>query len=675
MIDKISSAAYRQSITTSFRQAFAPWSKMTPQEWATEVYRLPSGAKFSFDYAPYSLQMFLSIFDKSISEVIFQLFSRGLKSTVVLLALGYIIDQQPRRILSLWPTNKHGELFRKDNLNKELFDCTPCLQFLGSAAKKRTGENTLLHLGFPGGVFSIFGANAPGDMRRAKGSFLYGEEIDAIKTEETDEGDQLAIFKKRGDEYPDTIKVFASYPALKLLDSAGQPRNGHSRVNTMLLKSDENEWHSTCVKCGGEPFIMHPDQIVAEKGKAADAHFKCPRCGAFLDDAQRHFMAHLQGHDNWKPRRAFRGLRGFQGNAMLWPHPTDPVKMPGGALQMIAQQREDAENSDNPKRSIRTFFNMVLGETFDPTDESEVPPDWKGLHARREDYTAVPQAASFLTAFGDVQKDRIEVGWRAYGRKEESWGMDHVVLDGYVRDREVWCALVRELGRQFPHESGATLSLGFAFVDGGHYAEDVYRFFQYVRAALAPFHPVTNPFGNVAAEFFKGVPVETIGRVYGHCRASKGVGKHGAPVVAFKMSTVAKNLKGHEIGTWEVKDRIYARLRMAAYGPAYLHFNKQYSENYFQQLVVEKVTSEYDGGQEIRKYENPDQARNEGLDIEVGCYAALNLRVRNFDGLETKIAEEAALLKQKQATTAVQPAQIQQPQRQQSSVARRLSAW
>ena len=491
------------------------------------------------------------------------------------------------------------------------------------------------------------------------------------------EGDQLAIFNKRGDEYPDTIKVFASYPALKLLDAAGQPRTGHSRINTKLLRSDENEWFSTCEKCGGEPYVMHPDHIIAEKGKAEHALMQCPKCKAFLDDAARYRMAHRQGFDNWKPKREFKGIKGFHANAMLWPHPTDPVKMPGGALQMIAQQREDAENSENVKRSMRTFVNMVCGEPFDPADESEIPPDWKVLFNRREDYATVPQAASFLAAFGDVQQNRIEVGWRAFGRNEQSWGMDHVVLDGYVRDREVWCALVRELGRMFPHESGATMTLGFAFVDGGAYSEDVYRFFQYVRAALAPYHPVTNSLANVAAEFFKGIPTETISRVFGHCRASKGVGKHGAPVVAFKMSTVAKNLKGHEIGTWEVKDRIYARLRKTDPNEkGFMHFNKRYSEAYFQQLTVEKVAIEYDGGQEIRKYENPDQARNEALDIEVGCYAALSLRVRNFDSLEAKIAEDAALAQQKAASPAQQqPARPQPAQPPPRSVVQRLRAW
>ena len=292
-------------------------SKMTPEEWAENIYRLPTGGRFSFSYAPYTRQMFRSLFDPRVIETCFQLYSRGLKSTVILLALGYIIDQAPRRILSLWPTNSQAEKFSKDILTGELFDTTPCLHYLGTKSKRRTGGNTILHKGYPGGLIDLFGANAPGDMRRAKGSFLYSDEIDAVEEMATDEGDQFAIFDKRGDEYPDTIRVAASYPALKLLDEKGEPRKGHSRINTKLRRSDENQWFSTCLICGGEPFVMHTSQMVYEPDKPEEARLQCPRCRGYLTDTQRYQMAHQQGFDNWRPQRGFRGFRGFFASASL----------------------------------------------------------------------------------------------------------------------------------------------------------------------------------------------------------------------------------------------------------------------------------------------------------------------------------------------------------------------
>ena len=609
-MDEVSLTGYCEAAANTIGKAFMPWSRISPVEWSENIYRLPKGGRFRFDFAPYTKRMFLSLFDKHTISTDFMLYSRGLKSTVILLAMGYLIDQAPRRILCLWPTNSQGERFSKDNLCGELLDTTPCLNYLGSQGNRRLSANTILLKHFPGGLINIFGANAPGDLRRSKGSFLYADEIDAIASEVTDEGDQLKIFERRGSEYPDTIQVFASYPSLL----------GHSRISSRLENSDFNEWHSTCAECGGEPFVMRRKMLRYEKEKPEGARLECPRCGALLTDSQRYDMAHKQGFDCWKPRHEFRGRRGFHGNAMLWPHPVDVKKYPGGFLQMLAEQEMEVEASADRKRALRPLVNTVDAEPFDPTDESEQPPDWKTLHERRENYDTVPQAASFITAFCDVQRNRLEVGWRAWNREEESWGLDHVVLDGYTSHQEVWAALTKELGREWTHASGAKLRLGMAFVDGGAYAEEVYRFFQ--RIAREPVQHVT-----------------------GHVRASKGVGRFAAPIITRKMSTVAKNLKGHEIGTWEAKDRIYERLRVTEPGATAMHFNLRFSEEYFQQLTVEKVVITFDGGQEIRKYENEKNARNEALDIEVGCLAALRLHPRNWDALEQAIADEAEALR------------------------------
>ena len=196
------------------RSTFAFSSRIPPEVWAEEIYRLPTGGRFRWAYAPYTRAMFQSLFNPTTIETVMMLYSRGIKSTVVLLAIGYVIDQAPRRILSLWPTNSQAEKWSKDNLCGELLNSTPRLNFLGNQSGQRIASNTILHKAFPGGLIDMFGANAPGDMRRAKGSFLYADEIDAIGSEVTDEGDQLAIFNKRGDEYPDTIRVFASYPGV-----------------------------------------------------------------------------------------------------------------------------------------------------------------------------------------------------------------------------------------------------------------------------------------------------------------------------------------------------------------------------------------------------------------------------------------------------------------------------
>lgn len=605
-MDEVSLESYLSSVARSLSQCFANWSRMPPEVWAEEIYRLPNGGRFRWSYAPYARRMFQSIFDHRNIETNFQLYSRGLKSTVVLLAIGYTIDQDPRRILSLWPTNSQAEKFSKDILTGELFDTTEPLRFLGSAASKRIGSNTLLHKLFPGGLIDLFGANAPGDMRRAKGSLLYADEIDAIDTTLTDEGDQLAIFNKRGDEYPDTIRIFCSYPSLK----------GASRIASRMSETDGNQWFSTCVKCGGEPFVMTRALLRHDEGRAETARFECPRCGEMLNDADRYTMAHLQGFDNWKPAREFRGKSGFHGNAMLWPHPVDLGKYPGGFLQLLAQQEIDAKNAENPKRALRVLVNTVDAEPFDPTDETEKAPEWSVIYGRREDYEIVPAAALVLTAMVDVQVNRLEVEWKATGKNGENWGLDHVVLDGNTKHPDVWQkALCRELQRKFKHELGGEMALDMGFIDGGWAAEYVYAFMQWLAANPVP-------------------------GVTGKIRASKGIGKHGHPIVDRRWMTIARNLKGYHMGTWEAKDLINQRLRMSpnddgSFPDGYMHFNKNYDEEYFRQLctgiptiVYEVVNGELE---EVKKFLNEPHFKDEALDLSVGNLAAFRLRHWNFE--------------------------------------------
>lgn len=628
MTDLISQRAYRNSLATRLERCFAPWSRMPPDVWAEEIYRLPNGGRFRWSYAPYTKKMHASLFDRRVIETSYMVFSRGLKSTVILLALGYIIDQMPRRILCLWPTNSQAEKWSKDILTGELFDTTAPLNMLGSKGAKRDGKNTILHKNFPGGLIDMFGANAPGDMRRAKGSVLCADEIDAIEEIESDEGDQLLIFGKRGDEYPDTIRVFASYPSLAVLDTAGNPMPGHSRIDARMRQSDSNRWYSTCISCGGEPFEMHPSQLRYEDDKPEHARFECPRCKDLLDDAARYEMAHKQGEDNWKPDREFRGRRGFRANAMLWPHPTDPIKCPGGALQMLAQQEIAAKRADNPQRARRVFVNTVCAEPFNPETKDETPPDWLAIYNRREPYATpekilMPVGALVLVAGVDVQPDRLEVHKGCYGRNHEYWAVEHIVIPGDIKRSETWDALEQELLRTYDSAlaPAAKLNLSFALVDAGHGAENLLWWLSAINRKNSP--------------------------LAGRVRACRGSSQYPHPIVDNKFKTLVKQLKGHWVGGDEAKDIIYTRLRSPEVAEGNRHYGMNHTESFFQQLTVEKCTVIIKGGNEQRRYANTEHARNEALDCSVYEMAAYRLRQWNFDTIEAKIIADATPEQQK----------------------------
>ena len=626
-MDEISQRSYQTAVSALLARCFAQWNPIPPEKWSEDVRRMKGGLRFKWAYAPYLLKMFNSMFEPGVVETAYELFSRAGKSEVILNAIGYFIDQEPRRILSLWPTEKHAEKFSKDNLVLELFDPTEPLQFLGTKGSKRTSGNTLLHKIFPAGLLDLFGANAPGDMRRAKGNFLYADEIDAIGTEQTDEGDQIAIFAKRGSEFPDTIQVYASYPGMR----------GKSRIHAKIEASDWQQWFVTCLKCGGEPFVMHRNQIRYEKDAPQNVRLECPRCKELLTDAERYAM--MMGgdpkhprYDLWQATKPFKGIRGFQGNGMLWPHPVDLKKYPGGYMQTIAESEISADNSDNPERSRRVIVNTVDAEPYDPTPEAERPPDYQPIINGREDYATlqkitVPKEALIITCFTDVQSARLECEWRAWGMNEESWGLLHTVFDGDTTQMNVWHEWADQLGRRFDHALGCDIGLTRALVDSGYRAYYALYAMRYIASK-----PVVGAAGKV--------------------KLSKGIGRYGYPIVGARYGSFnfgTKTLKGTLIGTWGAKRWIYDRLALHGGerkgGSGYIHFGQNYSEEFIRQTVSEMPTTVYEKGIEVEKFENPGGNRNEALDLLVGNLAAFRYRVWDYARIAEDLLARAAVAK------------------------------
>ena len=639
MVAEHSAIAVRAAIAALLVRHFSNADRIDHFAWAEQVRRMPDGRRFRWAYAPYLRKMYASLFDQSVHETIFELFSRAGKSEVVLNAIGYFIDQKPRRILNLWPTEKHAEMFSKDNLTGELFDTTPPLNYLGTKASRRTGSNTILHKVFPGGLMNMFGANAPGDMRRAKGNLLYAEEVDAIQESVSDEGDQLAIFRKRGDEFPDTTRVFASYPSLI----------GRSRIHALLEESDWQQYFVTCAICGGEPFVMkRTEHLRYDKEKPEGARLECPRCKEMLTDGQRHSMM-LQGNDAdlWRPTREFRGKRGFQANSLLWPHPVNLDKYPGGYLQMLAQQEIDADKAANPDRAKRVLVNTADAEPYAP--ETEKKPEASELVERREEYDPekmLPPEIRVITVGADCQqKGRIELEFVGFGEDFREWGLGYKVIHGSLQQSAVWRKLDEWLLKKFKHPLCGELGVSAAFVDSGHAQKAVFRFTRPRRSR----------------------------RIF----AIKGSSRLGVPLVAApsKIGRPPYEIQQYTLGTHEGKDIIYQRLELVKekeeteFPVGYMHFpaTEEYGEKYFAGLLVEDVTMKRGlDGDWYRFFQNTQNKPNEPLDCRVYAKAAMEMLNPNFDVITQKMIGQASA-RQSQSNPQ-QTTQGQRPQRRKASI-------
>lgn len=641
LIERLESNA-RREFFADWISDFTPRLKRKPSVWASETRIIAAGTsplaggqdiRYNHAIMPHCVEQMDAADDPSIRKIVIWAPIRdGKTMSVCANIIGRTVTDSPCNIYSVHPIDDDAARFSEGDIEPMI---ESCLKGYFVDKKSRDSGRTISFKKFKGGWIRIGSSGALTFFRGTSVGVLLLHELDALNPE--------AIFKAFGRTtgFSDAIIVMESTGTLAAEITPEGKKVYRSNIEEAYDQGDKRKWFCPCRKCGYLQTTKY-ESIKYPKGRFDLARYHCEACDyphtpsewkKFAASGKWYPTAGLsesQEKDISKNYHLARALdptvRSYwrNGFASLLPH----AKGFKSKLHQFVAEGEAAQRTQVGKM---VWTQEVKAELWSPESEGEAPPAWKPIFERREDYgVTVPQRGLYLTGFVDVQKYRLEVGWRAWGRNEESWGMDHVVIDGYVGDAATWDELPKELGRKWKRIDGAEMSLGFAFVDGGKWPDMVYAFFHRLSRTHA-------------------------GLAWSKVRASKGVGQNGHPITTRKPMTVGKVLKGHHIGTWEAKDRIYERLRVNNIvddmREGFMHFNERFTEEYFQQLTVEQVTVTFERGQETRKYVNPKGLRNEALDIEVGHLAANRLRPKNWDAIERELNESALISKGETVTS------------------------
>ena len=483
------------------------------------------------------------------------------KTTILENVIGYHIEHDPSPMLVIQPTLEISKAFSKDRLAPMLRD-TPSLKNRVKDARSRDADNTTLHKQFPGGHVTMAGANSPASLASRPIRVVLCDEVDRYPASAGTEGDPVDLAFKRATTFWNRKLGMFSTPTVK----------GFSRIEKAYEESDMRKYYVPCPHCGDYQ-VMEFAQLRWPKDKPREAVYHCSSCDGIMADRDK--MAMLR-YGEWRATKEVVGVAGFWLNELYSPW------VPFGTL---AAKFMEAKRGG--RETLKTFLNTSLAETWEEEGSS---PKEDSLYARREDYgPEIPLEAAVLTCGVDVQDNRIEAEVVAWGKDEESWGIECKILQGDPARQEIWKDLDAYLQTLFPHASGGTLRIAATCIDtGGHHTQQVYNF--------------------VKTRERRGI--------YG----IKGANRSGEPIWpkrASRKNTARINL--YTIGTDGAKDLIYGRLKIAEPGPGYMHFPLQYDEEYFRQLTSEKVI--YEKG--VRKWIKKQGARNEALDIRVYATAAL----------------------------------------------------
>jgi phage terminase large subunit GpA-like protein len=199
-----------------------------------------------------------------------------------------------------------------------------------------------------------------------------------------------------------------------------------------------------------------------------------------------------------------------------------------------------------------------------------------------------------------VQDNRLAVSLWGWGRDEEGWIIDHAEIYGDPSQPAIWAQLDELILKPVPHELAEPMKIAAVAIDsGGHFTSEVY--------AYARDRKKHNVFA------IKGQSQ----------RGKQPIGKPTKVDLNWKGRTLKGGAEVYPVGSDTIKGTVFARLKLIAPGPGYLHFHAELPADYFDQLTAEKQVTRYVKGFPVREWVKKSGARNEALDTLVYGYAAL----------------------------------------------------
>jgi phage terminase large subunit GpA-like protein len=489
---------------------------------------------------------------------------------------------------------------------------------------RKSKSNTLKRKQFLGCQLHLRGGNSAGNYRRLTVDCVYYDETDGFARDVDKEGDPFFLGDKRieGATFPKSVA--GSTPKLKgfsLIEDREQQADARFQYFIRCPHCDEEhtlDWGGKEAPHGLKWVDNDPETVV---------HI-CPHCGVRITQAE--YLAAWKGR--WK---AIDGAR-----AGLWIDESDPIQLrfrnaaneevqppkhvaffcwtayspQASWVGIVRDWLAAAKKAEAGELSaVKTFVNTTRGETYEEevekTDASQLALRGKHGHPLR----TVPRGAVKLAIGVDVQGDRWELVVWGFGRGEEMWVVDDLVIYGNPADQREWdLKLDPAIKTTYRHVCGVEMSADAVAIDtGGHFTHQCYV-------------------------FVRNRPNQNLYAVRGETRMGRPIKSASVLVdVNERGKTIRKGVRLWHVGTDTAKDLLYGRLQVNQPGPGYVHFARELTAEFYDQLTAESRMLVKTGRGEEHRWLKPAGKRNEKLDCTV--YALFCAQMLGLHALSDKL--------------------------------------
>lgn len=458
-----------------------PPAEITVSEWADEHRWMSSSVtsepgKWRTDRVPYTKQIMDCLSPLHPAREVWLMKGSQVGGTECILNwLGYMVDQEPVSTLIVLPDQGTAREWSSQRLS-QLAEI-PRLQGKIKDPRQRDGGNTIFSKKIPGGHIKITWSSSAKKLRSTPASNLALDEVDGFEGDVKGEGDPIVIIRRR----------FTNSPRGKLFGVSTPTLRHMSRIDREFTAGDQRYYFVPCPRCGHFQRISF-DKLVWDKGQPESVYLLCIGCDrAILESAKPGMLA--QG--KWVatatapelvtagfPAADLSSLGGIfrdMDEAAVASFHLSAFYSPIGWYSW-AQVAADWEAACQGGATMqKPFVNTVKGETWSEKIDAL---DYEKLYGRREEFEVgiIPAGGLFVTAFCDVQADRLEVAFDAWGRNQERWGFWYEVISGDPSTDAPWKRLDVLLKKLWPHESGAMLPVMVMGIDTGDRPQKVYEF-------------------------------------------------------------------------------------------------------------------------------------------------------------------------------------------------------
>ena len=606
---------------SSLARCLKPRERITVSEWAEQNMILPESSaisgKFSCDNVPYQKEIMNAIIDPEVRDVTVMSSAQVGKTTIILILMGYYIEHEPSTIMMIMPTIQTMEEFSKSRISTMIED-VKVLRERVADHKEKNSNNTILFKRFPGGYMRFAGANSPASLASTPIRIVLMDEIDRFPDSAGEEGNPIRLAEKRA----------TSYWNKKFFKSSTPTTATRSKIEEEWKKGTMEKWCVQCPCCGTfQPYEW--DRVDFDV-----IGMKCIDCGEVSEE-----KLWKESEHKWIPGNpGVTSHRSFHLNALAspWVEWKDLIEQFRNAVSRV-KRFHDTED-------LKTFYNTVLGETWDDTRVDDKAQNSDDLRERAERYGCeVPDGVIMVTAAVDVQDNRFEVELRGWAREYETWGLYKTEIFGDIEMDEVWNELEEYITQTLTYSDGRRIGVvGTAIDTGGNHTESVYRHCKMLLDKGLTIYPVKG-YANK----------EGVKLLY---KASKAevteLSPSGKKIV---RDMIPLQILGVDAG----KEMIVNRLSITVPGEGYCHFpddeSRGYDQAYYDGLTSEHKITTSKNGRIMTKWIKKRGIANEPLDLFNYNLAACMLRNPSWDVLEDKV-DRGIDYTRKQSPAAASPA-------------------